>query len=152
MTLLYSPVSHWHRWQEWRWITTWKSWPTFSSSHSELIKFKAQNLHSVKIHRRSCSHFQRSTLASTKGNKELYLCSYKEKKHKYHGIAPLSALAWRQIFMFLIFTCSAPTAGFFCRSQVTGHRSQVIVLTIQKISQTLLKANLRPKNCLIRPN
>ena len=45
-------------------------------------------------------------------------------------------------------------AGFFCRSQVTGHRSQVIVLPIQKVSQTLLKANLKPKNVclgLIRP-
>ena len=28
--------------------------------------------------------------------------------------------------------------------QVTGHRSQVIVLPIQKVSQTLVKANLRP--------
>ena len=36
----------------------------------------------------------------------------------------------------------------------TGHRSQVIVLPIQKVSQTLVKANLRTKNfCvgLIRP-
>ena len=35
-----------------------------------------------------------------------------------------------------------------------GHRSQVIVLPIQKVSQTLLTANLRPKNVclgLIRP-
>ena len=29
--------------------------------------------------------------------------------------------------------------------QVTGHRSQVIALPIQKVSQTLVKANLRPK-------
>ena len=28
--------------------------------------------------------------------------------------------------------------------QVTGHRSQVIVLPIQKVSQTLVTANLRP--------
>ena len=28
--------------------------------------------------------------------------------------------------------------------QVTGHRSQVIVLPIQKMSQTLVKANIRP--------
>ena len=28
--------------------------------------------------------------------------------------------------------------------QVTGQRSQVIVLPIQKVSQTLVKANLRP--------
>ena len=35
-----------------------------------------------------------------------------------------------------------------------GDRSQVIVLPMQKVSQTLLKANLRPKNVclgLIRP-
>ena len=35
-----------------------------------------------------------------------------------------------------------------------GHRSQAIVLPIQKVSQTLLKANLRPKTVclgLIRP-
>ena len=31
-----------------------------------------------------------------------------------------------------------------CLLQVTGHRSQVIVLPIQKLSQTLVKANLRP--------
>ena len=45
-------------------------------------------------------------------------------------------------------------AGLKYRSQVTGHLSQVIVLPIQKVSQTLVKANLRPKNfCLglIRP-
>ena len=29
--------------------------------------------------------------------------------------------------------------------QVTGNRSQVIVLLKQKVSQTLVKANLRPK-------
>ena len=37
----------------------------------------------------------------------------------------------------------------------TKHRSQVIVLPIQKVSQQLVKANLRPKNLclgLIRPN
>ena len=34
-------------------------------------------------------------------------------------------------------------------SQVTDHMSQVIVLPIQKVSQTLVKANLSPKNfCL----
>ena len=33
--------------------------------------------------------------------------------------------------------------------QNTGHRSRVIVLQIQKVSQRLIKANLRPKNfCL----
>ena len=33
--------------------------------------------------------------------------------------------------------------------QNTGYRSRVIVLPIQKVSQTLIKANLRPKNfCL----
>ena len=33
--------------------------------------------------------------------------------------------------------------------QVTGHLSQAIVLPIQKVCQTLAKANLRPKNfCL----
>ena len=36
--------------------------------------------------------------------------------------------------------------------QVTGHRSQVIVLPTQKVSQTLVKANLRPKKILFRPN
>ena len=39
------------------------------------------------------------------------------------------------------------TAGLKYRSQVTGHMLQVIVLPIQKVSQTLVKANLRPKNC-----
>ena len=45
-------------------------------------------------------------------------------------------------------------AGLICRSQVAGHSLQVIVSPIQKVSQTFLKANLRPKNfCLglIRP-
>ena len=31
------------------------------------------------------------------------------------------------------------------KTQVKGHRSKVIVLPIQKVSQTLVKANLRPK-------
>ena len=35
--------------------------------------------------------------------------------------------------------------------QVTGHRSQVIVLPIQKVSQTLVKANLRLTLGLVRP-
>ena len=38
------------------------------------------------------------------------------------------------------------------KTQVTGHRSQVIVLPIQKVSQTPLKANLRPNKFLFRPN
>ena len=37
-------------------------------------------------------------------------------------------------------------AGFFCRSQ------DVIVLLTQKVSQTPLKANLRPNKFLFRPN
>ena len=36
------------------------------------------------------------------------------------------------------------TAGFF-------YRSQVIVLPVQKVSQTLVKANLRPKQTFFRP-
>ena len=36
--------------------------------------------------------------------------------------------------------------------QNTGHRSQVIVLLTQKVSQTPLKANLRPNKFLFRPN
>ena len=36
--------------------------------------------------------------------------------------------------------------------QVTGHRSQVFVLLTQKVSQTLVKANLRPKQFLFKPN
>ena len=42
----------------------------------------------------------------------------------------------------------------FRNLQVAGHRLQVIVSPIQKVSSTFLKANLRPKNfCLglIRP-
>ena len=31
-------------------------------------------------------------------------------------------------------------------AKCTKHRSQVIVLPVQKVSQTLVKANLRPKN------
>ena len=34
----------------------------------------------------------------------------------------------------------------------TKHRSQVIVLLTQKVSQTPLKANLRPNKFLFRPN
>ena len=36
--------------------------------------------------------------------------------------------------------------------QVTGHRSQAIVLLTQKVSQTLVKANLRSKKIMFRPN
>ena len=36
--------------------------------------------------------------------------------------------------------------------QVTGHRSHVIVLLTQKVSQTLVKAKLRPKKIMFRPN
>ena len=44
------------------------------------------------------------------------------------------------------------TAGTKHRSQVTGHRLQVIVLPIRKVSQIPLKANLRPNKFLFRPN
>ena len=54
-------------------------------------------------------------------------------------------LSWLQVFI-------AIPAGTKHRSQVTGHRSQVIVLPIQKVSQTPLKANLRPNKFLFRPN
>ena len=76
-----------HGWQGWRWITTWKSWPTFSRSHSDLIEFLVQNL-SVKIYRRS-SRAQRSILPASKGKKELYLWGFDEKTEKYGDIAPL---------------------------------------------------------------
>ena len=42
--------------------------------------------------------------------------------------------------------------GNFPKPAGTGHRSQVIVLPIQKVSQTPLKANLRPNKFLFRPN
>ena len=45
-------------------------------------------------------------------------------------------------------TCGVPQR----QVQNTGHRSQVIVLLTQKVSQTPLKANLRPNKFLFRPN
>ena len=39
-------------------------------------------------------------------------------------------------------------AHFSQQVSFAGHRSQVIVLPIQKISNTLLKANFKPKKCL----
>ena len=46
--------------------------------------------------------------------------------------------------------CGDPLVSIKMRQvQNTGHRSKVSVLPIQKVSQTLVKANLRPKNvCL----
>ena len=62
-------VSHCHEWQGWRWITTWKSCPNFSSSHSELIQKLPEIDLSVKIYRRSSSRVKRSMLPSCKGNR-----------------------------------------------------------------------------------
>ena len=81
-------------WHGQRWITTWKSWPSVSSSNSELIKFLAQNLPkidiSVKMYRRSSSRFQRSGLPTSKGNRELYLCSFDEKTAKVPWHSPFN--------------------------------------------------------------
>ena len=52
-----------------------KSWPTFSSSHYELIEVLTQNL--------SFSRVQRSVLVpKSKGNSEFYLQSFDEKTAK----------------------------------------------------------------------
>ena len=46
------------------------------------------------------------------------------------------------------FNFSQPSFYFVSRHQFS-HRSQLIVLPIQKVSQTFIKANLRPKSfCL----
>ena len=65
------------------------------------------------------------------------------------------------MFTYILFVASILHACIYLtdifdirQARNTGHRSQVIVLPIQKVSQTLLKANLRPKNVylgLIRP-
>ena len=67
----------------------------------------------------------------------------------------LQSLLLRNLFRLqrLIFFAYG-SAGTKNRSQVKGHRSQVIVLPIQKVSSTFINANLRPKSfCLglIRP-
>ena len=66
----------------------WKSWPTFSSSLSEMIKFLAQNLPSVKFYRRSSFPGQRSIVSTSKGNRELYLWSFGKKTAKLSWPGP----------------------------------------------------------------
>ena len=64
-----------------------------------------------------------------------------------HEIRTTSCRSKTSFWKLLYSLVAVKTAG-------TKHRSQVIVLPIQKVSQTLVKANLRPKNfCLglIRP-
>ena len=51
----------------------------------------------------------------------------------------------RLFLNFALFEVCKCAAGFLCRSQVIG-------LLTQKVSQTLVKANLRPKKFLFRPN
>ena len=52
--------------------------------------------------------------------------------------SPSSALKFKSLYMWQV--------------SFAGRRSQVIVLLTQKVSQTLVKANLRPKKFLFRPN
>ena len=58
-------------------------------------------------------------------------------------------------FCYFFFTLLNGFKSLFQRQvQNAGHRSQVIVLPIQKVSLTFIKANLRPRNFslgLIRP-
>ena len=91
---------------------------------------------------------------------KLQLLSYKCKvglnAHVFFTYAKFNISAAVSIYAVLLPSLSVTflTAGLKYRSQVTGYLSQVIVLPIQKVSQTLVKANLRPKNfCLglIRP-
>ena len=79
-------VSHCQEWQGWRWITIWKSCPTFSSSYSELINFLTQNLPSiylsVETSDNSSSRVQSRILPTSKGNRKLYLWSFYDKTAK----------------------------------------------------------------------
>ena len=63
------------------------------------------------------------------------------------SLMSVSSNLTRLFLNFALFEVGKCVAGFLCRSQVIG-------LLTQKVSQTLVKANLRPKNfCLglIRP-